>query len=109
MRGRTPMKSHWISASMLATCAAAALSAQEGDLKKLQGTWAIVSLDINGQAMSGMSSAQFLIQGDHFTARGMGAIYEGTIQLDAAPAPKHLDLNFTAGPEKGNKSVGIYE
>src|SRR5260370_1128850 len=55
------------------------------------------------------AGASFVLQGDRFTSRGMGAIYEGTISLDAAATPKTINFNFTAGPEKGNKSLGIYE
>jgi uncharacterized protein (TIGR03067 family) len=91
--------------------AAASLNAQDGDLKKLQGTWNIVSLELNGETMpvSAMGNARFVIQGDHFTAQGMGATYEGTLEVDASATPKNINMNFTAGPEKGNKSLGIYE
>jgi uncharacterized protein (TIGR03067 family) len=39
----------------------------------------------------------------------MGALYEGDLKLDASANPKTLDLLFTAGPEKGNTALGIYE
>src|SRR5258708_24167315 len=91
----------------IAAIAADELCAQDGDLKKLQGAWNVVSIELNGQAVT-PAGASFVLQGDHFTSRGMGAVYEGTISLDAAATPRSINFNFTAGPEKGNKSLGIY-
>ena len=90
---------------------AAALNAQDGDLKKLQGTWNVVSLEVEGQAMpaSALGAARIVVQGDHFTTSGMGAKYEGTLELDASATPRTFNLNFTSGPEAENRSLGIYE
>jgi uncharacterized protein (TIGR03067 family) len=49
------------------------------------------------------------IQGNRFTSTGMGAVYEGTIEVDATTIPKAFNLNFIAGPERGNTNFGIYE
>src|SRR5258706_16101052 len=56
-----------------------------------------------------MGKARFSIQGEHFSASRRGPTYEGTIELDASASPKTVNLNFTAGPEKGNRSLGIYQ
>ena len=105
------MKLRWIAASALALCATAGLDAQDGELKRLQGTWNVVSLEVEGQTMpaSALNGARIVIQGDHFTTSGMGASFEGTIELDASTTPKTFNLSFTLGPEKGNRSLGIYE
>ena len=82
-----------------------------GDLQNLQGTWNIVSLELEGQTIpAGMlGGARIVIQADKFVSLAMGATYEGTIEIDAAPSPKTFNLHFTTGPEAGNTSPGIYE
>jgi uncharacterized protein (TIGR03067 family) len=81
------------------------------DIEKLQGVWNMVSLEMDGRTMpaSMLGGARIAIQGDHFTSIGMGATYEGTIEIDATRIPRTLNMNFRAGPEKGNTSLGIYE
>ena len=78
------------------------------DLDKLQGTWTIVSLEMDGMSMP-CGGAQIAIAGDSFTTSGMGATYNGKVTVNAATSPKSFDLLFLDGPEKGNTSLGIYE
>lgn len=56
-----------------------------------------------------LGSARIVIQQDKFVSLAMGATYEGTIEIDAGQSPKTFNLHFTAGPEAGNTSPGIYE
>jgi uncharacterized protein (TIGR03067 family) len=77
------------------------------DLEKLQGTWRIATLEIDGNAMPATGSIS--IQGDRFTTAAMGAEYSGTIQIDAAKRPKRFDLVFDSGPHTGSRSLGIYQ
>ena len=79
-----------------------------GDLDRLQGTWSIVSLEMDGQKMSG-GGGQIVVRGNRFTTIAMGASYEGTLVVRETGAPKSFDLLFEEGPEKGNTSLGIYE
>jgi len=83
----------------------------ESDLDKLQGTWTILTLQMDGVEMpaGAPGGSQIAVKGDRFTTISMGAKYDGTITLDATQSPKTFDLKFTAGPEKGNTSLGIYE
>lgn len=71
----------------------------------------MVALEVDGQPMpAGMlGTARIVVEGDRFQSLGMGAVYEGTLKLDAAANPKTFDLTFTAGPEKGNTALAIYE
>ena len=78
------------------------------DLDKLQGTWTVVSLELDEQPVS-VSGARIVIEGDRFTSLGMGAAYEGVVKLDASATPRTFDLKFASGPEKGNTNLGIYE
>jgi uncharacterized protein (TIGR03067 family) len=77
------------------------------DLKKLQGTWTVVALEVEGRAMAGGS--KIVLEGDKFTTVGMGEGYGGTMELDATKSLKTFDLLFRSGPHKGAKSLGIYE
>jgi uncharacterized protein (TIGR03067 family) len=77
----------------------------------LEGTWHVATLEVDGQQMpAGMlGEARIVVEGDRFQSLGMGAIYEGTMNLDSSANPQTLDMTFTAGPEKGNTNLGIYE
>jgi uncharacterized protein (TIGR03067 family) len=81
------------------------------DLDLLQGTWNISELEADGQKMPAamLQAAQIVIDGNRFTSTGMGAVYQGTIELDASANPHHITMNFDAGPEKGNANLGIYK
>jgi uncharacterized protein (TIGR03067 family) len=81
------------------------------DIDRLQGTWDIVELEIEGQKMPAGASqgSRIVINGDRFTTVSMGASYEGAVELDGSKRPRTIDLIFTDGPEKGNRSLGIYE
>jgi uncharacterized protein (TIGR03067 family) len=82
----------------------------EQDLDLLQGTWQIESLTVDGRAITnGYRQARLVITGNRFESLGMDGVYEGLIALDETPQPRHLDMNFDAGPEKGNTNLCIYE
>ena len=79
----------------------------EQDRDRLQGTWNIVSMEMDGQKMPG-GSARIVVRENRFATIGMGAIYEGALVVDQTTAPRSFELRFDAGPEKGNTSFGIY-
>jgi uncharacterized protein (TIGR03067 family) len=81
------------------------------DKKLLQGTWQMVTFEMNGAPLpsQAISACKMIIDGDNFTAVGMGAVYEGRFTLDTSQNPRQIDMEFTAGPEKGGRSLGIYE
>ena len=78
------------------------------DLEALQGTWNIVSLEMDGSKMPGAGS-RIVVRGDRFTTLAMGATYEGTVAVHQTTVPKSFDLRFEEGPEKGNTNLGIYQ
>jgi uncharacterized protein (TIGR03067 family) len=77
------------------------------DRAKLQGSWTLSTLEVNGAPATPAGGIH--IDGDRFHVVGMGADYAGTIELNETAKPKHLDLVFTEGPESGNRNRGIYE
>jgi uncharacterized protein (TIGR03067 family) len=80
------------------------------DLKNLQGAWHITSLETDGQEMppESFQGAQIVVHANKFTSIGMGASYEGTLEIDESKKPKTFDLVFTSGPQKGTRNLGIY-
>src|SRR5215475_11648379 len=81
------------------------------DSDRLQGTWSVTALEVDGQKMAGgmLNGARVVVNGDRFQSLGMGETYEGTLTLDESAQPRAFDLKFTAGPETGNVNRGIYE
>jgi len=77
------------------------------DTAKLQGTWNISALEVDGQPMA--AGGQIVVKGDRFTSLGVGFTYEGKLLVDASKKPATLDMVFTKGPEKGNTNRGIFE
>jgi len=80
----------------------------KGDLKKLQGTWHILTLEVEGQKYP-PGNSRIAIEGERFVSLNMGAEYEGSVSVDETQKPPTFDLVFDKGPEAGNKSLGIYE
>ena len=78
------------------------------DLDLLQGTWSIVSLEMEGMSMPG-GGARIALAGERFTTTGMGAAYSGNFVVHPETSPKSFELEFLDGPEKGNTALGIYE
>src|SRR5205085_10866962 len=81
------------------------------DLQLVQGSWIVTALEMDGQNMPAalLADSRIVVQGERFTSTGVGAVYEGTLELDASATPRRLDMKFDAGPEKGNINLGIYE
>jgi uncharacterized protein (TIGR03067 family) len=81
------------------------------DIDLLQGSWSITSLAMDGQEMSSdmFASGGIVVKGNRFTSIGMGAEYEGTLELDPSTNPRQLNMRFDLGPEKGNVNLCIYE
>jgi len=82
---------------------------KQTDLDKLQGTWRVTALEIDGRAELGsLAAATITVRGSEFTTRGMGDAYSGTIELVTGKTPKAFDLAFTSGPPQGMRNRGIY-
>jgi uncharacterized protein (TIGR03067 family) len=81
------------------------------DIELLQGTWSVKSLEIDEREMptSMLANASILVEGNRFISLGMGAEYEGTLELGPSTTPAELNMKFDGGPEKGNVNRGIYE
>lgn len=78
------------------------------DLEKLQGTWNIVSVEVEGQIYP-PAGAQIAIEGDRFVSLNMGAEFAGAMIVNEAAVPKSFDVLYDEGPHAGKASLGIYE
>ncbi|MFI4854686.1 MAG: TIGR03067 domain-containing protein [Phycisphaerales bacterium JB065] len=79
-------------------------------LRRLEGTWAFDSLEVDGQQVPSAHTqhSRILIDGDRFRTESPLAIYEGVFNIDAEASPPHIDIEFIAGPEAGNWNYGIF-
>jgi len=80
-------------------------------LRKMEGTWAFRSLEVDGNAMpaSMLTSSWMLIDGDRFRMESPEATYEGIFTIDVEQTPHQIDIDFVEGPETGNRSEGIFD
>lgn len=81
-----------------------------GDRDTLQGAWKVVSCAVDGRKMppDALDGSSMVIKGSRFTSSGMGAPYEGTVELDETKTPKAFDLHITDGHAAGTRNLGIH-
>jgi uncharacterized protein (TIGR03067 family) len=80
------------------------------ELKRLEGTWLLVSAERNGQEApkEALTDSRLVMQGDKFTIHQAGGTFEGTIGLDPTRKPKAYDARATRDGRKVS-TLGIYE
>jgi uncharacterized protein (TIGR03067 family) len=87
----------------------------EKELKKLEGSWILVSGEVDGQGIAKES-----LQAAKLTRAGKAATVEvphlskepiknETVRVDPTKNPKEIDLLRVAGPNTGKTILGIYE
>ena len=81
------------------------------ELKKLEGTWVMVSGEEKGEKLpeKTVKNATLTIVGDKHTVKVGDDIIIGTHKVDGAKKPKEIDAMDTEGPFKGKKTLGIYK
>lgn len=80
--------------------------ASKKDLDKLQGTWTIISLEVDGTKKEVKDGEQDVaIDGEKLSHNTPDGKKQGTIKLDAATNPKSIDF-APAGSD--NRIAGIY-
>jgi uncharacterized protein (TIGR03067 family) len=84
--------------------------AAKGELKKLEGTWGLVSGEAKGENLpeSTIKSAKLTIAGDKYTVKLGENATTGTNKIDPTTKPKAIDATETEGPHKGKTAFGIY-
>ena len=88
-----------------------AKTADRNDLEKTEGTWTLVSAEVDGKPLSDeiVKNSQLTIIGDKYTVKlGDSEIKRGIQKLDATKTPKEINARDTEGPTVG-ENLGIYE
>jgi len=80
-------------------------------LRRLEGTWTFKSLEVDAQPVPAamLTSSLMLIDGDRFRMESPEANYEGIFIIDIEQEPPRIDIDFTEGPEAGNRCEGIFQ
>jgi uncharacterized protein (TIGR03067 family) len=96
-----------------------ALGARAGDVKKdkeqLQGTWQLTKVLADGAEVDPklLQGKTLVVEGDRMTTvfplGGKEERQKGTYKLAPAKKPKEIDVTADEGPEKGVKTLGIYD
>jgi uncharacterized protein (TIGR03067 family) len=81
------------------------------ELEKLQGTWVMAELEVNGERVPDkkLEGTTLVIRGDKYIVKVKDTTHETTIKLDPSQKPRALDMYFPNGPEAPKLSKGIYE
>lgn len=83
------------------------------DRKLIEGTWRIVSLEINGNKAMDEDARKLTVvngPGEKWSLLSEGnEVAKGTNSLGPTKNPKTIDFTITEGGGKGNTHLGIYE
>jgi uncharacterized protein (TIGR03067 family) len=83
------------------------------DLKAMAGTWEATEVVSNGAVIpkDRVAPIRLTVEGAKYTVRvpDQGVVEEGTLKPAADKKPKEIDLEITAGNDKGKTQVGVYE
>jgi uncharacterized protein (TIGR03067 family) len=81
------------------------------DLEKLQGSWNVTALKVDGETLAtpSLQGATIVVEANRFKSLGMGGLYEGTLKVDQTRRPRAVDMVFTAGHAAGTRHQGIYK
>jgi uncharacterized protein (TIGR03067 family) len=82
----------------------------EDDLHALQGSWQFVAIEAEGAGVveGVVNTSRLVITGDRFELFTPSAVHTGIIHLDPSQSPQLIDIEYTSGPEQGQRALGIY-
>jgi uncharacterized protein (TIGR03067 family) len=81
------------------------------ELKRIEGTWEVVSMEQNGQQLP-LPDKKMLatFMGNKYVMKiGDQVVQEGEGKIDPTQQPRTLDVKVTSGDDKGQSMLGIYE
>jgi len=82
------------------------------ELKKLEGTWATVSIEAAGQKVTDedkIKTRKLTTKGEKYTLKVGDETVQGTIEINPTKKPKTIDVKPEIGTNKGKTLLGIYE
>jgi uncharacterized protein (TIGR03067 family) len=93
----------------LALVALASAGASHTQPGKLDGTWAVVSAERDGQPTEELKTHRLTFHAREFVIRrDRETVYQGTFTTDRAKKPAQIDFLNTGGQAKGQTWRGIY-
>jgi len=81
------------------------------EIKKFAGTWKLVSASMDGvdQMPEQVKTGSLVVESDKFTLKIGNEIHKGKFVIDPTTKPKTIDVEFTEGPLKDSKVLGVYQ
>jgi uncharacterized protein (TIGR03067 family) len=86
--------------------------AAKKEMKKLEGTWATVSIEAAGQKVTDedkIKTRKLTTKGDKYTLKVGDETVQGTMEINPSKNPKAIDVKPDTGSNKGKTLLGIYE
>ena len=83
----------------------------EDEKERLQGTWSMAKLVVNGEAVPAeqVEAGRLIIEGDGYTATLGDRTVRSTFKLEGTTEPRPIDFTYDEGPQKGETVRGIYK
>jgi uncharacterized protein (TIGR03067 family) len=80
------------------------------DLKAMEGTWRVESVEAGGKAVEAedLQSLELTISGEHYTVKTKDGMDVGTLKLDETQKPRTMDATKTEGFDAGKVVKAIY-
>jgi uncharacterized protein (TIGR03067 family) len=96
---------------LLLPFAALQADAAKKELDKLQGTWLMAALDINGKTTptDQFEGTTLTVKGDRYIVKVKDKTFEMLMAIDPTKTPKTIDMSYKEGPKQGQVHKGIYE
>jgi uncharacterized protein (TIGR03067 family) len=83
------------------------------DRKKYEGTWQVISLEVNGNKSAEEDAKKITVVNEpdgKWAIEVEGKVVaRGTSEIDPTKKPRAVDLTMTEGDDKGKTFLGIYE
>jgi uncharacterized protein (TIGR03067 family) len=85
--------------------------AVKADLEKIQGTYVMKSLEVDGKAVpeDKLKSSTLTIKDDKYIVKVKDQTFETQMILDPEKKPKTIDMKFLDGVNKDKMAPGIYK
>jgi uncharacterized protein (TIGR03067 family) len=82
----------------------------DDDRGRLQGSWTMASVVLNGTAVprETAETGRLEVEGDRYVVT-LGVGIASTFRIDTTTSPRQVDFTFSDGPQKGQTVRGIYE
>jgi uncharacterized protein (TIGR03067 family) len=98
-------------AAFLLACDEAKEKAVKADLEKIQGTYVMKSLEVEGKSVpeDKLKSSTLTIKGDKYIIQVKDQTFETQMILDPEKKPRTIDMKFLDGVNKDKTALGIYK